>query len=679
MFVKNNYSKTDANGWRRKAGSLVADKDLGERVYTSRLIGLVPDLIMHGGGNTSVKVTRKNIFGKDEEILHVKGSGWNLDTIEAPGLPGVRLSPLREFRKLKKMTDEDMVNIQRNNLIDSGSPNPSVETLLHAFLPHKFVDHTHSTPFLILANLPDAKKICNKIFGDSLAIVPYIMPGFKLAKKAVEIYEKNPSVKGMLLLNHGHFTFGKTAEESYRRVIEQTNKVAAFFSLKKELELGKRHPTKNLYMIPKIRGLIADISLGKNDPMPIIDLRNSKQVLNLLNDKNLSKLENRGMASPDHVIRTKGAPLHIKNIADYQDEKVLKKHIEGFSSRYIKYFNRQSKRADEKKSILTADPKHGWLRSIGVIGVGKNAKEASATADLAEQNLHIRIISEKFGGFFPIKEKDMFDCEYWSLEQAKLGKGKPPAFEGKVVVITGGAGTIGLETAKAFSQLGANILLVDNNQKQLDIALSKLTPWDKSFCCDITDKNSAKKAIEAAIWNFGGIDILVSNAGNATSGHLLDLPNKKLRDSFELNFFAHQSFSVEAAKILEIQGRGGQILFNISKQAVNPGKGMGAYGMPKSTTMFLMRQLALELGSSGIRVNGVNADRIRSGLLTSDFIKTRAKARDISEKEYMSGNLLEKEVEARHVADAFIALAKLDRTTGHVLTVDGGNTAAELR
>ena len=328
---------------------------------------------------------------------------------------------------------------------------------------------------------------------------------------------------------------------------------------------------------------------------------------------------------------------------------------------------------------MTADPKHGWLRSIGVIGVGKNAKEASATADLAEQNLHIRIISEKFGGFYPIKEKDMFDCEYWSLEQAKLGKGTPPHFEGKVVIVTGGAGTIGLETAKAFSRLGANILLVDNNQKLLEIALSKLTPWDKSFCCDITDKNSAKKAMEAAIWNFGGLDILVSNAGNAPSGQLLNLSDKKLRDSFELNFFAHQSFSVEAAKILDIQGRGGQILFNISKQAVNPGKGMGAYGMPKSTTMFLMRQLALELGSSGIRVNGINADRIRSGLLTSEFIKTRAKARDLSEKEYMSGNLLKKEVEARHVADAFIALAKLDRTTGHVLTVDGGNTAAELR
>ena len=347
-----------------------------------------------------------------------------------------------------------------------------------------------------------------------------------------------------------HFTFGKTAEESYRRVIEQTNKVAEFFSLTKELKLGKRLPTKNLYMVPKIRGLIADISLRESDPMPIIDLRNSKQILNLLNYKNLSKLENRGMASPDHVIRTKGSPLHIKNTADYRNEKALKKHIESFSNRYIKYFNRQSKKADEKKSILTTDPKHGWLRSIGIIGVGKNAKEASATADLAEQNLHIRIISEKFGGFFPIKEKDMFDCEYWSLEQAKLGKGKPPAFEGKVVIITGGAGTIGLETAKAFSRLGANILLVDNNQKLLDIALSKLTPWDKSFCCDITDKNSARKAIDAAIWHFGGLDILVSNAGNAPSGYLLNLPNKKLRDLLNLTFLLINLFQLRLQKYL---------------------------------------------------------------------------------------------------------------------------------
>ena len=679
MFVKNNYKLIDAKKWRQKSGPLFADKDLGERVYTSRLIGLIPDLIMHGGGNTSVKVNRKNLLGDREEILHVKGSGWNLDTIEAPGLPGVRLDPLREFRSLKKMSDEDMVNVQRNNLIDSSSPNPSVETLLHAFLPHKYIDHTHSTPFLILANLPSAEKICHKIFGNSMAIVPYIMPGFLLAKKAIEIYEKNPSVTGMLLLNHGHFTFGETAKQSYDRVIEQTNKVAKFLNLKKGLDLGKRLSVKNLHMLPKIRGLVADIAYKDNDPMPIIDLRNSKEIINLLKDKNLTKLERRGMASPDHVIRTKGAPLNITNAADYNNKTALKNHIKDFSKRYTKYFDRQARKSNEKKTILTTDPKHGWLRDVGIIGLGKNAKEASAAADLAEQNLHVRISSEKYGGFFPLKEKDMFDCEYWSLEQAKLGKGSPPTFQGKVVIVTGGAGTIGLETAKAFSQLGANILLVDNNKKLLDLALSKLTVWDKSVCCDITDRSSAKKVMEAAIWNFGGLDILVSNAGNASSGELIQLSNKKLRESFELNFFAHQSFAIEAAKILEIQGRGGQILFNISKQAINPGKGMGAYGMPKSTTMFLMRQLALELGNLGIRVNGINADRIRSGLLTSDFIKKRAKARFISEEQYMSGNLLEKEVEARHVAEGFIALAKLDRTTGHVLTVDGGNTAAELR
>ena len=679
MFVKNNYKLIDAKKWRQKSGPLFADKDLGERVYTSRLIGLIPDLIMHGGGNTSVKVNRKNLLGDREEILHVKGSGWNLDTIEAPGLPGVRLDPLREFRSLKKMSDEDMVNVQRNNLIDSSSPNPSVETLLHAFLPHKYIDHTHSTPFLILANLPAAEKICHKIFGNSMAIVPYIMPGFLLAKKAIEIYEKNPSVTGMLLLNHGHFTFGETAKQSYDRVIEQTNKVAKFLNLKKGLDLGKRLSVANLHMLPKIRGLVADIAYKDNDPMPIIDLRNSKEIINLLKDKNLAKLERRGMASPDHVIRTKGAPLNITNGADYNNKTALKNHIKDFSKRYTKYFDRQARKSNEKKTILTTDPKHGWLRDVGIIGLGKNAKEASAAADLAEQNLHVRISSEKYGGFFPLKEKDMFDCEYWSLEQAKLGKGSPPTFQGKVVIVTGGAGTIGLETAKAFSQLGANILLVDNNKKLLDLALSKLTVWDKSVCCDITDRSSAKKVMEAAIWNFGGLDILVSNAGNASSGELIQLSNKKLRESFELNFFAHQSFAIEAAKILEIQGRGGQILFNISKQAINPGKGMGAYGMPKSTTMFLMRQLALELGNLGIRVNGINADRIRSGLLTSDFIKKRAKARFISEEKYMSGNLLEKEVEARHVAEGFIALAKLDRTTGHVLTVDGGNTAAELR
>jgi len=676
-MINDLYKNKEAKKWRENHGSLECDQDLGERVYTSRLIGSNPDLVMHGGGNTSVKVNRKNIFGEIERVLHVKGSGWDLDTLQAPGLPGVRLDPVCKLRNLSKLSDEEMVNIQRNNLLDSASPNPSVETLLHAFLPHKFVDHTHATPFLILANLPNAREVCREIFGERLAIVPYIMPGFALAKKAAEIYEKNPAVEGLLLLNHGHFAFGETAKKSYQKIVEHTNQVAKYFKLKNPTSIGERNNTKNIHFLPILRGMIANVNETIEDPMPVFDLRNNKNILNFFNRKDLNILEKRGMASPDHVLRTKGKPIFLSK--NELNRNGISKKVIGFKNGYVKYFDRQVKKALEPKTILKADPKHAWIENLGVLGIGANAKSAAAAADLAEQNIRVRAVGEDSGGFYPLKEKDMFDCEYWSLEQAKLGKGSPPIFQGHIVVVTGGAGTIGLATAKEFSKLGANILLVDKDLDALETAVKQLTTFDKIISCDITKKGSAEKVMNSAILNFGGIDILISNAGNATSGMMLELDDKKLRKAFELNFFAHKSFAVEAAKIMKLQNRGGQILFNISKQAINPGSNMGAYGLPKATTMFLMRQLALELGSNKIRVNGINADRIRSGLLTDNFIRERSKNRGISEQVYMEGNLLKQEVEAKHVAEGFRALAQMKRTTGHILTVDGGNTAAELR
>lgn len=678
-MIENWYSPEDAQKWRDDAGADPADQELGERVYTSRLIGQNPDLLMHGGGNTSVKLERPNLFGRSQRVLHVKGSGWDLDTIEAPGLPGVWLDALMKLRDLNQLSDFDMVNVQRANLLDSGAPNPSVETLLHAFLPHKYVDHTHATPFLVLASLPNATEICREIFGDRLGIVPYIMPGFGLAKKAAEVFKENPQVEGLLLLKHGHFAFGATARESYDKIVSHTNEVAAYFGMRHPTSLGQRGSSENLSVLPILRGLIAEVNAGQDDPMPIFDLRNGPDVMEFFNRPDIEDLAERGMASPDHVLRTKGSPLVLRagDLEGGRDR--IREKIQDFADNYRAYFERQVAQADEPKTILTADPKHAWIEGFGVIGMGPNAKAASVAADLAEQNLRVRSVAEDAGGFWPIDEKDRFDCEYWALEQAKLGKSAPPPLQGKVVMVTGGAGAIGLATAQAFAGKGANILLVDRDEDALSQARSTLGMWHDSFACDITADGAARAAVDAAIHQFGGLDILVSNAGAATGGALLDLDDQAFRAAFELNFFAHKSFALESAKVMKAQGRGGQILFNISKQAINPGRNMGAYGTPKAATMFLLRQLTLELADLGIRVNGVNADRIRSGLLTDDFIAERARARGVTEETYMQGNLLGHEVEARHVADAFVALALMERTTGHVVTVDGGKTEAELR
>ena len=692
-MVANNWNDAEAAKYIQEAGDDHADQQLALRVYTSRLIGQDYQLVQHGGGNTSCKVTRKDILGKEMSVLHVKGSGWDLGVIEAAGLPGVRLEPLKALRALDKLSDEDMVNLQRVNLLDSTSPTPSVETLLHAYLPHKFIDHTHAEAMLALADLPNAAEVVKEIFGDQMAVVPFIMPGFELAKVAAEVFEANPDVTGLLLLNHGHFAFGDTAKQSYDRLIEQTNKVENWLQKtggvipKASGPADAEMSARAAEVLPVLRGIIGDrigeFTGNRDATMPVMDLRAGENVKDFFARDDLKALSRRGVATPDHVIRTKNYPLFLTQEILDGGSKAIAKAVDDFITEYKTYFDHNAKRfagdPATAKIMLAPTPNLAWIEGVGVVGISANAKAASTASDLAEQNIVSMTYGQQCGGFFPVGEEQLFDMEYWSLEQAKLGKGKPPKLQGQVVMVTGGGGAIGLATAKEFAKLGADVFLVDLEQSALDAAREKLGGFHAGIALDVTADDAAQKAIDACAAHFGGLDILVSNAGAAWSGALLDLDDKVMRKSFELNFFAHYNFAKAAAKLFETQGRGGQILFNVSKQAVNPGKNFGAYGMPKATTFFLLRQLALELGPTGVRVNGINADRIRSGLLDDAFIAERSKARGIDEETYMAGNLIRREVEARHVGEAFVALALLERTTAHVLTVDGGNIEAALR
>lgn len=688
---QNRWNDKEADARVRAAGNHPADQTLALRVYSSRLIGADPDLVMHGGGNTSVKTEREDLFGVKQRVLHVKGSGWDLDTLEAPGLPGVRLDPLLEMRSLGSLSDEDMVNLQRSNLLDSGAPNPSVETLLHAFLPHIFVDHTHATAFLALANLPNAEAAIAEIFGNRLAVVPYIMPGFALAKKAAEVFDANPEVEGMILLKHGHFTFGDTARQSYERVIEHTNIVEDWLAAQSN---GRRFQTtvkrnrmvsdvaNAAHVLPMLRGAIdrvrGDHHAGPARPV-VMDLRSSPEIDAFLGRDDLSVLATRGVASPDHVIRTKGRMLVLAKDDLARGGSAVSEKVEAYADTYRAMFERQNARVGGIKIMLEPHPCVAWIEGLGIVGIGKDAGAAAAAADIAEQTVEVMCQGEAAGGFFPIGEDDLFDMEYWSLEQAKLAKAAAKPFAGQIVAVTGGAGAIGLATAKAFAREGAAIALIDFNRKNCEAAAAAIGSNCLAVVADLTKPDSADRAIEQIAARFGGLDVLVSNAGAAVQGNLLELDEAVLRSSFELNFFSHLAMARAASRVFSAQGHGGQMLFNVSKQAVNPGKGFGAYGLPKATTFFLVRQLALELGGEGIRVNGVNADRIRSGLLTDDFIASRAEARGVSAGDYMAGNLLKAEVEADHVADAFVALARSERTTAHVITVDGGNIEAALR
>lgn len=678
-MIANLWQDKQAKQFQDAAGTDSMARELALRVYTSRLIGQDPDLVMHGGGNTSVKLRGRDVMGREIDVLHVKGSGWDLETIEAAGLPAVRLDPLMELRALDALSDEAMVNVQRANLLDSTAPNPSVETLLHAWLPPRYIDHTHATAFLALANLPEVAEATREIFGDRMALVPYIMPGFALAKAAAEVFEANPQAEGLLLVNHGHFTWGESAKASYDQLIAHTNAVEDWLAQRRPAPL---HPSAALpdanraALLPRLRASIAEI-LGNDAPMPVMDLRASDDVMGFFARPDLDALATRGVATPDHVIRTKGHPLVLRKADQSPDG--LRQALDAYAARYRAYFDRHNPRFGGAKTMLAPVPGLIWAEGIGLIGLGATKSAARIAADIGEQTLRVMRDSEASGGFHPIPEADLFDMEYWSLEQAKLGKGKPAALQGCIVLVTGAAGAIGAAIARAFAAQGASLMLIDREAEAVEALRASMGRDHCALACDITAAGAADKAIGACIDSFGGLDILIANAGAAMTGDMASLPDTTLRASFELNFFAPVAFAQATARVLRAQARGGQLLFNVSKQAVNPGKGFGAYGLPKAATLFLIKQLALELGAEGVRVNGVNADRIRSGLLTDDMIEARAKARGLTEDDYLSGNLLKREVEARHVADAFVALALSDRTTAHVLTVDGGNIEASLR
>ncbi|NOX41090.1 MAG: bifunctional aldolase/short-chain dehydrogenase [Alphaproteobacteria bacterium] len=689
-MVQSLWNDDQAQEIARDAGANPADQDLALEVYASRLIGSNPALVQHGGGNTSCKATRRDLFGREIEVLHIKGSGWDLGNIEAEGMPAVRLDPLLKLRALDRLSDEDMVNAVRGTLLNSSAPNPSVEVLLHAYLPHKFINHTHATVMLALADLPNAAKVVREIFGDRIACVPFFMPGFALAKAAAKVAEAHPEAEGLLLLKHGHFAFAQEAKQAYERIIEHTNMAERWLEntrgtpVKKPSTTRAPAPSAASDILPLLRGILgqanAEFSGNIDAPMPVMDLRAGANVQEFLARPDIDTLATRGVATPDHVIRTKNRPLvlHTADIAGGPD--AIKRAVDAYIDNYKAYFTPNAARFPEGKTMLNPAPTLAWIEGLGLVGMGLDAKAAAIAADQAQQGIVAMAYGEDCGGFHPVGEAEIFDMEYWSLEQAKLGKAKPPALAGRVVLITGGAGAIGLATAKAFAAKGADIFLVDLDEAALAQALDTLgAKRHAGAALDITEEDAATRAINACIERFGGLDILVSNAGAAWSGAMKDMDDALLRKSFELNFFAHQKFASAAARLFAIQGHGGQILFNVSKQAVNPGKNFGAYGLPKAATFFLLRQLALELGAAGVRVNGINADRIRSGLLDDAFIKERARARGIDEATYMAGNLLNREVEASHVADAFVTLALSPRTTAHVMTVDGGNIEAALR
>ena len=690
--MKSLWRNADAEAMVARYADDGIGRDVALRVYTTRLLGGEPRLVLHGGGNTSVKTVAPDPMGGQAEVLCVKGSGWDMASIEPAGLPAVRLAPLRELRAFETLSDEEMVNLQRLNLLDSGAPNPSVETLLHAFLPHKFVDHTHATAILAITDQADGAERCAALYGDRMALVPYIMPGFPLAKAVAGIHDARPDIEGLVLLKHGVFTMGESAEQAYERMIEQVSRAEDYVKRNRTAKpVPARLPGRPLpaaQVAPVLRGLTAialDEAEGEFRKF-VLAFRDGERVRAYVDGAELHRYARAGVVTPDHTIRTKNAPLIVPPAdaapadADMADafRDGAKAAIDDYVAAYQAYFERNNATAAEPKTALDPMPRVILVPGLGLFGLGASAKAATVAADVAENAIEVIGQAEAIGRFESISEAEMFAVEYWSLEQAKLGTAAEPPLARQIVVVTGGASGIGAATAAAFAAEGAEVAVLDRDAEGAEATAKRV--GGLALACDVTDASQVDAAFDVVCETYGGVDIVVSNAGAAWQGRIGEVDDASLRASFELNFFAHQSVAKAAVRVMRAQGTGGVLLFNASKQALNPGPDFGPYGLPKAATLALARQYAIDYGSCGIRANAVNADRVRTGLYADGVLEDRAAARGLSVADYLAGaNLLKREVTVDDVAAAFVSLAKARKTTGAVHTVDGGNIAAAPR
>lgn len=668
-------------------------EDLALRVYTSHLLGSDPSLVLHGGGNTSVKSRVTERLGDETDVLYVKGSGWDLATIEPRGFPACRLARLRRACELPAMTDEEMVAELRGQMIDPSSPTPSVEALLHALLPPKYVDHTHADAVLSVVDQPGSEELALEALGDDVLFVPYVMPGFMLARRVAELLAAWPKARGepgaMVLDKHGLFTWGATARESYERMIDRVTRAERFV---------ERHRARSARAISISSPSTADLAIVARAARGalvrasgrrfVATFRTSEALLAYSARDDLARVSQIGCATPDHVIRTKPVPLVASASAgDRESPAALRARLEdavrAYAEAYHAYFVRSCAARGVTREELDPWPRLALFPGLGALAFAKTRKDCEIALDIAEHTAAVVGAAASMRGYEPVSELDLFDVEYWSLEQAKLKKGAAPdrSLEARVALVTGGASGIGLATARTLLAAGAHVLVTDRAGEALERAGAELArahgPRVHHRPCDVTSPADARAAVDEACVRFGGLDVVVSNAGTAPTGRLHEPEgDAALRASLEVNLLGHQNVARVAAEAMIAQGTGGVLLFNASKSAFNQGPDFGPYAVPKAALVALMRQYAVDLAPHGIRSNAVNADRVRTGLFGAGVLEARAKARGVSVDDYFTANLLRRETTAADVASAFVFLATAEATTGCVLTVDGGNPAA---
>jgi rhamnulose-1-phosphate aldolase/alcohol dehydrogenase len=668
-------------------------EDLALRVYTSRLIGADPDLVLHGGGNTSLKSRTRDLFGEEVEVLHIKDSGSDLASIEPEGLPAVRLQPLLRLRDLDALDDETMVAEQRRARLDPSAPNPSVETFLHAFLPHRYVDHSHADAILALTNQPDAEARVRGLFGDRVIFVPYVMPGFELARRAAKLFEKSPEVEGLVLEKHGLCTFGDDARTSYERHIGLVDEAES--SIQMQLEDRRLLDARPVMAIrdpeevaPLVRGALAEPTGNPDNPFHrwIVEHRSSDAILEFAAAEAATRLAATVPITPDHVIRTKG-PYALLTDPPYGDLEALGERlratVEAYRAAYREYFDRNVREKGITRTSLDPTPRVVLLPGLGIFTCGPTRRDAQIAADLAEHTVRVKAWAEMIGRYEGISEGDLFDMEYWSLEQAKLGRRAPGPLEGQVALVTGGAGAIGEGVARTLLSAGAHVVLVDVDGKRLDAVHERL---ESSACelveADVTDERDTHYAFREASRLFGGVDVVVAAAGVAEVGELSELEPEVFERTLRVNTTGTFLTLRDALRLLKLQGTGGHIVIVSSKNVFAPGRAFGAYSASKAGAHQVGRIAAIEGAPLGIRVNMVNVDGVFGSAenpsgLWENVGPQRAASRGLAPEElpefYRERNLLRARVTPEHVGNAVLFfVTQQTPTTGAALPVDGG-------
>jgi len=649
--------------WNETEAALFADDDLAMRVYTSRLLGADEGLVMHGGGNTSVKVREPDFFGDPVDVLYVKGSGWDLGTIERAGFAPLRLGDTQRLATLDTLSDVDMTRQLRASLLDPGAPSPSVEAILHAILPAKFVDHTHADAVVTLSNTPSGESVIGELFPDCM-VLGYVMPGFVLSKQVYNAIAGVDlgSLRGIILLHHGVFTFADDARTAYENMIGLVDRAERYIAENGAAEHSTASHGVDLLELAKVRRGVS--SVRGRAQLAVLDRSPNSQ--GYASREDIGSIATRGPITPDHVIRTKRTPVIIP-----ADPGEGVPSIGAFVSDYERYFEENG---SSDLSMLDPAPRAAVWIERGCIAFGSNSRECAVITDIARHTCWAVQTAESLGGWEALSERELFELEYWSLEQAKLGaRGAGAPHQGKIAIVTGANSGIGRAACDALAADGATVVGLDISPEVVEsLGSAGMT----GMPCDLRDRGAVVEAIERTVLSFGGLDIIVCNAGIFRSGERIEDHGEETWDQvLATNLTATQRFITAATPYLKL-GIDPSVLVVGSRNVHAPGAGAAAYSVSKAGVTQLARVAALELASDGVRVNVVHPDAVfDTGVWTDEALERSAKRYRMSVDEYKTKNLLGAEITSGDVARLLSVVAgpAFGATTGAQIPIDGGD------